>query len=125
MISRATADAGCGAINCPANAPRNTAATTSAIVPLRDIRPPCRRAGVAELRAPGRPASRFVRPSLLRPHEVRTPILLPAGFRMLVTEWLLLAVTHGGHAIGGNSELDQEIPRRLRAPLAETQIVLG
>src|ERR1700735_1836643 len=127
MISRATAEAGCGAINCPANAPRNTAATTIPIVALRDISPPCRCAGVLELIFPERPAIRLVvRPysfSLLRAHEVRTPILLPAGFIRLRAERLLFTIAHSGQAIGGNSELHQEIACGLCTPLAETEIV--
>src|SRR5271156_2476893 len=61
--------------------------------------------------------------SLLRADEVRTPILLPARFVRLRAERLFLAITHGGQAIGGNSELHQEIACRLRAPLAEAQVV--
>src|ERR1700689_1010061 len=127
MISRATADAGCGAINCPANAPRNTAATTIAIVALRDISPPCCYAGVAELPAPPPPAIvKLVEAhclSLLRPHKVRTPILLPASLVRLRAERLFLTITHSSQAIRGNSELNEEIACGLRAPLAEAEVV--
>src|SRR5580658_6861256 len=65
------------------------------------------------------------RPSLLRADEVRTPILLPARFIRLRAERLFLTITHCCQAIGGNSQLHQEIPCRLRAPLAEAEVIFG
>src|SRR5690242_19607178 len=52
------------------------------------------------------------------------PVLLPARFVVLGAERMLLAPAHCLDAIAGNSERNEILLRRIRAPLPQSEVVL-
>ena len=66
-------------------------------------------------------ASRLLR----RDDEVAAAVLRPAALVLLVAERLLLALADDQDAVGGHAEADQVALHRVRAPFAESQVVLG
>src|SRR5215831_8945434 len=64
------------------------------------------------------------RRTLLGIHEVSAAVLLPARFRAFRAKWLLLAVTNGANACGGNSLRHQRLLGRVGAVFAQRQVVL-
>src|SRR5580698_10406650 len=111
-MSFETAPVDLGASIAPPRAPTNTAASASTI---HRVRKACLlslfslkqvvRDGPAK---PGRPAIiRFVTPPyvilLMRSHEMRSPVLLPARFIMFAAERTLFAPADGVHSRRGNA----------------------
>src|SRR5579884_191273 len=60
---------------------------------------------------------------LLRHHEMCTAVLLPARLVMIGTKGVLLAPAHRTQPILGHAERNQKLARRVRSPLAQSQVV--
>ena len=58
-------------------------------------------------------------------HEVRPPVLRPAGFGAFGAERLFLAVADGANAIRRNAQRDQRLLGGVGAIVAQRQVVLG
>src|SRR5579871_3127464 len=70
-----------------------------------------------------RPLASNTRAALLRRSQVRVTIALVAILVRVRAHRAVLAVADGAHPVGGHAQLDQEVARRGRPAIAQTQVV--
>ena len=61
----------------------------------------------------------------IRTNQVGPPVLLPAAFIRLSTEWPFLAVTNRGDPVTGDAQRDQEVLGRIGTPITKPQVVFN